>query len=63
MIEFLQAHPFWSAVVAYWIYNAIVDSLPDPNGSKLYRFIYAFLHKIAGNLSVAFSSKIPGASK
>lgn len=54
------AHPVWTGIIAYWIYNAAVDSLPAPNGSKGYRFLYAFMNKIAGNLSVAFGSKIPG---
>lgn len=62
-MDIFYAHPFWTGVIAYWVYCAGVDSMPDPvkDSGGWYRFFYAFLHKIAGNLSVAFSSKIPGA--
>lgn len=62
LLNLAITHPAWSAVVLYWLYNDLVDSLPEPNGNKFYQFAYAFLNKVAGNLSVAFSSKIPGAT-
>jgi hypothetical protein len=62
MFQFVAQHQFWSAVVLYWIYSAAVSSMPDPaaNTSPGYIWLYRFLHTIAGNLSTAFSGKIPG---
>src|SRR3989454_12801177 len=36
--------------------------MPDPagNGSSGYLWLYRFLHTIAGNITTAFGSKIPG---
>jgi len=62
MFQFLMQHQFWTAVVLYWIYSAAVSSMPDPaaNMNPGYIWLYRFLHTIAGNLSIAFSGKIPG---
>jgi hypothetical protein len=74
MLQFLMQHQFWSAVVLYWIYSAAVSSMPEPaayrpgasrpdpaaNTNPGYTWLYRFLHTIAGNLSTAFSGKIPG---
>lgn len=62
MIHLITAHPFWSAVSAYWTFSAAVSSLPELTtlSSPLYQWVYRFLHTIAGNLSTAFAAKIPG---
>jgi len=62
MFELLTEHQFWTAVVIYWIFSAAVSSMPDPagNGSSGYLWLYRFLHTIAGNITTAFGSKIPG---
>src|SRR5213593_795582 len=62
MFELLSEHQFWTAVVIYWIFSAAVSSMPDPagNGSSGYLWLYRFLHTIAGNITTAFGSKIPG---
>lgn len=55
---------FWLLVALYWIFSAAAGSLeaPEPTSSKTYRFWFRFLNSLAGNLSRAFSSKIPGAN-
>jgi len=62
MFELLTEHQFWTAVVIYWIFSAAVSSMPDPagNGSSGYLWLYRFLHTIAGNITTAFGSRIPG---
>src|SRR5437773_11377545 len=62
MFELLTEHQFWTAVVIYWIFSAAVSSMPDPagNGSSGYLWLYRFLHTLAGNITTAFGSKIPG---
>ena len=62
MIEFLIQHQFGTAVVLYWIFSAAVSSLPDPapGGGPGYLWLYRFSHTIAGNLTTAFSGRIPG---
>jgi len=62
MLEFFTQHQFWTAVVLYWIYSAAVSSLPEPagKGNAVYLWLYRFSHTIAGNLTTAFGSRIPG---
>jgi len=62
MFEFVTQHQFWTAVVIYWIFSAAVSSMPEPasNGSPGYLWLFRFLHSIAGNITTAFGSKIPG---
>lgn len=62
LIAFLTLHSFWTGIIAYWVFNAIVDAMPEPDevSGKGYKFFYTLLHKLAGNLSVAFGDKIPG---
>src|SRR5438477_2138082 len=69
MFEFVLAHQFWSAVVLYWIFSAAVSSIPEPAAYRpgasrpepvattnpAYRWLYRFLHTIAGNLTTALS--------
>jgi hypothetical protein len=62
MITFIAQHQFWAAVAGYWILSAAVSSLPDPaaSSSPAYLWLYRFLHTIAGNITTALGSKIPG---
>ena len=62
MFEIVSEHQFWTAVVIYWMFSAAVSSMPEPapNGSAGYLWFYRFLHSIAGNITTAFGSKIPG---
>src|SRR5437867_13116354 len=62
MFEIVSEHQFWTAVVIYWMFSAAVSSMlePAPNGSAAYLWFYRFLHSIAGNITTAFGSKIPG---
>src|SRR6266704_744783 len=62
MFEFVTQHQFWTAVVIYWIFSAAVSSMPEPasNGSPGSLWLFRFLHSIAGNITTAFGSKIPG---
>jgi hypothetical protein len=74
MITFIAQHQFWTAVAGYWILSAAVSLLPeaapwracasrpDPaaNSSPAYLWLYRFLHTIAGNITTALGSKIPG---
>jgi hypothetical protein len=50
------------AVAVSWIFSAAVSSLPDPasGGNPGYLWLYRFSHTIAGNLTTAFSGRIPG---
>jgi hypothetical protein len=62
MFEFVTQHQFWTAVVIYWIFSAAVSSMPDPpaGGTSGYLWLFRFLHSVAGNITTAFGSKIPG---
>ena len=62
MFEFITQHQFWTAVVLYWIFSAAVSSMPEPapNSKPGYPWLYRFLHSIAGNITTALSTKIPG---
>lgn len=62
LFNFLYLHSFWSAIAAYWIFSSAVSAMPAPmpNGNPGYTWLYQFLHTIAGNLTTAFGSKIPG---
>lgn len=60
MLHLIEQHQFWVAVAAYWLYSAAVSSMPEPTGGNGYKWLYGFCHAIAGNLTTAFGSKIPG---
>ena len=62
MFEFMTQHQFWAAVAIYWIFSAAVSSIPDPapNGGPSYLWLYRFFHTLAGNITTAFGSRIPG---
>lgn len=51
MNEFLTADRL---LMLYFIFNSAVQALPDPDSrsTKLYRFLYGFLHTIAGNIAL-----------
>lgn len=40
---------------AFWIFAAMVQSLPDPDerSGKLYAFAFRFAHVVAGNTNIA----------
>jgi len=65
MFEFLSQHQFSIAVVLYWIFSAAISSMPEPttDDAPAYSWLYRFLHTVAGNLTTAFGSKIPGGVK
>ncbi|PYS02585.1 MAG: hypothetical protein DMG12_13695 [Acidobacteria bacterium] len=62
MFELLTHHQFWTAVAGYWIFSAAIGSMPEPasNNGAGYLWIYRFLHTLAGNVTTAFGSRIPG---
>jgi len=58
----LETPIFWKIVIGYWIFNAAVDSLPAPNGNKVYQFVYGFFHSLGGNVRrAAVGFRVPGA--
>ena len=62
LVSFLSNPVVWKLVVAYWLFSAAVDSLPQPNGNKFYQWLYGFLHATAGNVKRAAESfNVPGA--
>jgi hypothetical protein len=62
MFTFVMQHPFWAAVILYWVFSAAVSAMPEPtpDGSPAYLWLFRFLHSIAGNITTVFGSKIPG---
>jgi len=59
-IEFLQAHPTSSTLVAYYLASAFIGALPAPRSqaSQFYLFIYKFANTLGGNLTRAFATKV-----
>lgn len=62
--ESITLAQFWALVVAYWLFSAAVGALeaPTEKNGPFYRWAFKFLNTLAGNISRAFSSKIPGAN-
>lgn len=65
MVNLITDPHFWLLVGLYWIFNAAVGALEPPTepptpANARYRFIYKFLHTMAGNMTTAFGNKIPG---
>lgn len=61
--QFLSNPLVWKIVGGYYLFNAAVSPLPPPNGNKFYRWLYGFLHTLAGNMDkVAGALKVPGAN-
>lgn len=58
MNEFMQAVGDWftvdRVVMLFWVYNAAVQALPEPDqtSSKLYIFAYRMAHWAAANINV-----------
>lgn len=54
--EFLQTISDYLTVdrvaMLIFVFNCAVQSLPEPNGGKLYQFVYGFAHALAGNVNV-----------
>jgi hypothetical protein len=64
LVSFLSNPIVWKLVVAYWLFSAAVDSLPQPNGNKFYQWLYAFLHSLAGNVKRAAQTfNVPGSQQ
>lgn len=51
-IALLAAHKFATGMVCWAVFNAVVDSMPEPDDDSalLYRWLYAFLNMLAANL-------------
>ncbi len=63
LVDFLANPLLWKIVLAYWLFNALVSSMPNPNGGKLYQFVYRFMHTLAGNVDRAAQKfALPGVS-
>ena len=62
MFSIITDPNFWFLVGAYWIFNAAVGAMPEPDekSGNGYRFFYKFAHTLAGNVTMAFANKIPG---
>src|SRR5215471_8482499 len=74
MFEFVTQHQFWTAAVIYWIFSAAVSAMPEPSpyqarpsgpdpasgANPVYLWLFRFLHTLAGNITTAFGSRIPG---
>jgi len=63
LIQAMTNPHVWIVVCAYWLFSAFVGALeaPDQNSSKLYRFVFRFLHLLAGNVNrAAMQFKVPG---
>ncbi|GEM_PF-3151539 len=53
-------------LLAYWVYSAAVGAMPmpQPGGSGFYKWAFAFLHGVAGNVNRALvAMKVPGAQE
>ena len=62
MVPFLVQHQFGAVVTAYWLFSAAVSSMPEPDSKSAsgYLWLYRFCHTMAGNITTAFGSRIPG---
>ncbi len=58
MMNFIQTHGA-DALLAYFVFSAFVSGMPDPTaGSGVgYRWAYASLHVLAGDLSQFIGSR------
>ncbi len=56
LLKLLAAIDKWlthdRVIMLYYVFNCTVQSMPDPNGNKLYRFAFKFMHLIAGNINM-----------
>ena len=60
--QFLAAHQTIVALVSYYVISAAIGALPAPaaDSGNGYKWFFQFSNTLAGNLSRAFSSKLPG---
>lgn len=64
LFSFLQNPVLWKVLLVYWIFSAAVGAMPMPHdkSSGFYRWFFAFVHSLAGNLNrAAVALKAPGA--
>lgn len=64
VLGFLNNPVLWKAMLGYWLFSAFVGALPmpDSNSGKLYKFCFAFMHTLSGNLNrAAVALRAPGA--
>lgn len=62
----IKAHPYAATTIAYWVFSAAIDALPDTKDTSglFYQWLYKFLHTLAGNLSTLnFFKKVQGVQK
>jgi len=59
-LDLYTTHPVIVAMALYWIFSAAVSAMPMPtNGSMFYKWVFAFLHTLAGSVTRAIASKYP----
>lgn len=64
LFDILYNHSTIIGVVAYWLFSALVSAMAPPTEtSGPYLYWFKALHTIAGNLTTAWGSKIPGTAK
>lgn len=72
LVELLTNPLVLKVLIAYWVYSALVGAMISPaefseyvkgrGWQLLYRFVFAFLHGLSGNLNrAAIALKVPGA--
>lgn len=63
--DFFWNHSTIIGIIAFWIFSAAVSAMPTPTtgSSSSYLYFYNLFHTIAGNLTTAWGSKIPGIAK
>lgn len=57
-MQFISEHQFgFFLLVAYFVFSAVVDGMPEPvkNSSLTYQWAYATLHYLAGAVKTAFT--------
>jgi len=62
--QFLAAHQTIAALVSYYVISAAIGALPAPAAASGngYKWFFQFSNTLAGNLTRAFSNKLPGGS-
>lgn len=65
LLDILYNHSTIIGIVAFWVFSAAVSAMPAPTttSSASYLWAFNFLHTIAGNLTTAWGSKVPGIAK
>ena len=62
MIKLVEQHFAAVAMFGYWLFSAIVGGMPEPTRTSCgaYRWCYASLHLLAGNVQRAFNARCSG---